>query len=249
MAKKVQADLISHCGTDKVDRAFLERLTTPERTDTFQPIAHKVLVDAVEESLAFRHISLTQSEFAVSKDGMKMFGLLQVNSEYEGVQFAIGLRNANDKSMSLGMVAGYRVFVCDNLALSGDFNPLQAKHSKNLNLVEAISMGIDRIQRHWDPLRSAITQKMETALTDDEAKLAIYNYFTKGGPVSLFKTVHREYFEPSYEDFKPRTVWSLENAITTGIKTLKPVAQFPQLAKTGKYIAGLLPAAPLALAA
>jgi Domain of unknown function (DUF932) len=240
---QVNATLMAHCGSEKVERAFLNALPIPQATDTFKPIAHSTLVDAVEESLAFRHMRLERTEFAVSPDGMKMFGLLQVNSDYEGVQFAIGLRNANDKSMSLGMVAGYRVFVCDNLALNGDFSPLQVKHTKHVNLIESVSMGIDRIQRGWDPMRKAITGKMTNELTDDEAKLALYDYFTKGGPVSLFKTVHHEYFEPEYEDFKPRTVWSLENAITSGIKKLKPVAQFPQMARAGKFIAGLLPAA------
>ena len=68
-----------------------------------------------------------------------MFGLLEANHDFDGIRFAIGLRNANDKSMRLGMVAGYRVFVCDNMAFAGDFNPLLAKHSKNLDLIESVS--------------------------------------------------------------------------------------------------------------
>src|SRR5687768_15503412 len=111
--------LIAHAGAEKVDRNFLKQLDCPPATDSFQPIPHAQLVDSVEEALAFRHISLERTEFAVSKDGMKMFGLMEVNAQYEGVQFAIGLRNSNDKSMRLGMVAGYRVFVCDNMAFTG----------------------------------------------------------------------------------------------------------------------------------
>jgi hypothetical protein len=61
---------------------------------------------------------------------MKMFGLLEVNREFDGIRFAIGLRNVNDKSMHVGMVAGYRVFVCDNTSFQGDFNPMLQKHSK-----------------------------------------------------------------------------------------------------------------------
>lgn len=90
---------------------------------------------------------------------MKMFGLLELNADYEGVRFAIGLRNANDKSMRVGMVAGYRVFVCDNMALSGEFKPMLAKHSKNFDLIESLSIGVDRIQRNWDPLRRVIDFK------------------------------------------------------------------------------------------
>jgi hypothetical protein len=144
--------LMSHCGTVKVDRAFLQTIGLPQETDTFKPVAHSLLVDAVEESLSYRRIRIERSEFAVSKDGMKCFGLLEVNHEFDGIRFAIGLRNANDKSMRVGMVAGYRVFVCDNMSFVGDFNPMLNKHSKNLDLIEAVSMGIDRIQRGWEPL-------------------------------------------------------------------------------------------------
>jgi hypothetical protein len=142
------ATLVSHAGTTKVSRADLALIPEVVGTDTFQPIPHTRLVEQLEEALSFRHIEITREEFAVTPDGMKLFGLLELNSEHEGVRFAIGIRNANDKSMRLGMVAGYRVFVCDNMALSGDFKPLLAKHSKNFDLIEAVSMGVDRIQRN-----------------------------------------------------------------------------------------------------
>jgi hypothetical protein len=38
----------------------------------------------------------------------------------------------------------YRVFVCENMAFSGDFEPVLAKHSKNFSLQNALSIGVDR---------------------------------------------------------------------------------------------------------
>jgi hypothetical protein len=224
--------LMSHCGTVKVDREFLRTLGLPEETDTFKPIAHSVLVDAVEESLSFRRIRIEKSEFAVSRDGMKMFGLLEVNHEFDGIRFAIGLRNANDKSMRLGMVAGYRVFVCDNMAFAGDFQPMLAKHSKNLDLIESVSMGIDRIQRNWEPLKQAITVKKQTRIQEADAKMFIYDAFTNGKfPITLFKSVHRDYFGKD-----ERTVWGLENSFTESFKKLLPVSQYEQTARFGKLL-------------
>lgn len=225
--------LMAHCGTTKVDRHFLSQIQTTGETDTFKPIAHSRLVNTIEESLAYRHMRIVRSEFAVSKDGMKMFGLLEVNNEFDGIRFAIGLRNANDKSMRLGMVAGYRVFVCDNMSLAGDFTPLLAKHTKNLNLIESVSMGIDRIQRGWEPLRQAITLKRETHLCTESAKLFIYKAFTEGKiPISLFRSVHSGYFEAEEQ----KTVWGIENAFTDSFKKLLPVSQFQATAKLGKLI-------------
>lgn len=213
-------------------------MPTPPATDTFKPIAHAALIDELESSLAFRHIKIARDEYALSPDGMRLFGLLELDAEYEGVRFAIGLRNANDKSMRLGMVTGYRVFVCDNMALSGDFKPLLAKHTKHFDLVESLSIGVDRIQRGFQPLRDAIAFKRGYQLRNEEAHSMIYRVFMENCfPLRLLKIVHHELFvAPSHEEFKPQTVWSLENAFTTAFKELKPVRQYETAAKLGKFL-------------
>ena len=58
------------------------------------------------------------------------FGVLDLETTFDGSRFAIGIRNSNDKSMRLTLTVGYRVFVCDNMAFHGDFTPVRAKHSK-----------------------------------------------------------------------------------------------------------------------
>jgi hypothetical protein len=234
----VNAKLMAHCGTQKVTRLDLTALPVPESTETFKPIPHALLIDRLEEALAFRHISITRDEYAVSKDGMRMFGLLELNADHEGVRFAIGLRTANDKSMRLGMVAGFRVFCCDNMSLSGDFKPLLAKHSKNFDLTESLSIGGDRIQRGWEPLRRMIDAKRTLQLTEGQAQNVIYNAFMRERfPVKLMKAVHQEFFiAPSYDEFKMSTLWSLENAFTTSFKQLQPVRQYEMTARLGKFL-------------
>jgi hypothetical protein len=238
VVEPLNTTLMTHAGASKVTRLELAQIETPSATDTFQPIAHSRLIDELEAALAFRHIRIERDEYAVSRDGMKLFGLIELNSDYEGIKFAIGLRNANDKSMRLGMVAGYRVFICDNMALSGDFKPLLAKHSKNFDLVESISMGVDRIQRGWNPLREAIEFKRNTMLNGVEAQSMIYRAFMEQKfPIKLLRAVHNEYFvHPSYDEFREKTVWSLENAFTTAFKQLKPVQQYQATAKLGKFL-------------
>ena len=95
---------------------------------------------------------MVRDEYAVSEDGMKMFGVLDLETSFDGCRFAIGLRNSNDKSMRLALTVGYRVFVCDNMAFRGDFTPVLAKHSKNFSLVDALSVGVDRMQRNFEPM-------------------------------------------------------------------------------------------------
>lgn len=233
--------------TQRITRNDLDFLPSPPSTDTFQPIPHKDLVDALDDALALRCFKIQRTDFAVSPDGMKMFGLLEINAALDGIRFAIGLRNSNDKSMRLGLVAGYRVKVCDNMMFQGDFNPLLAKHTKGLDLIESVSIGVDRIHRGFEPLSRSIETKRLMQITDDEARVLVYQAFLEEKfPITLIKDVHRNYFSPPYEDFRDRTLWSLENAFTESFKNLNPLTQYQTTAKLGRFIqplvAGQLPA-------
>jgi len=235
----MSATLMSHCGTTKITREQLKTIPTPEGTSTHQPVAHFRIIDALLETLSFRHISVKRDEYAVSADGMKMFGVLDLAMEYRGVSFSIGIRNANDKTMRLALTVGYRVFVCDNMSFKGDFTPVLHKHTRRFELIDVISIGVDKIQRNFDPLRKQISDWQERELEDQQAKLIIYNAFIEGSlklPKQLLQRVHENYFQPAYEDFRPRTLWSLSNAFTSAFKQLKPIPQFRATAKLGEFL-------------
>ena len=89
----------------KMRREELAQIPVPEATSTHKPIPHHVIVEGLVETLSFRHIGVVNEEFAVSFDGMKMFGVLDLATEMEGCRFSIGLRNSHDKSMRLAMTA------------------------------------------------------------------------------------------------------------------------------------------------
>jgi hypothetical protein len=52
----------------------------------------------------------------------------------------------------------------------------------------------------------------------------------------LARTVHDLYFEPKYEDSRPRTIWSLSNAFTSAFKELERILQFKATAKVGEFL-------------
>ena len=103
-----QSQLLAHCGTRKLTREELAAISAPEGTATHRPVPHCEMVGSVVETLGFRHIAVVRDEYAVSPDGMKMFGVLDLETTFDGCRFAIGIRNANDKSMRLAMTVGYR---------------------------------------------------------------------------------------------------------------------------------------------
>ncbi len=225
--------------TGKIGRPELKYISVPEATSTHQPISHYRIIEALLETLSFRHIQVIREEYAVSPDGMKMFGILDLEYGMTGVNFSIGIRNANDKSMRLAMTVGYRVLVCDNMAFHGDFMPVLHKHTKNLDLVELVSIGVDKVQRNFVPLQHQIEQWMCRPIEDEQAKLIIYAAFVEGQLLmsrQLLPAVHRCFFNPEHEVFRAKTFWSLSNAFTSSFKELKPISQFKVMAKLGPFL-------------
>ena len=223
----------------KIGRTELAQISVPEATRTHRPVPHHEIVEALVETLSFRHIGVVNEEYAVSSDGMKMFGVLDLETQMEDARFSIGIRNSHDKSLRLGLTAGIRVFVCSNMAFSGDFTPVLAKHSKSFSLIDCVSVGVDRMQRNFEPMRKQVETWQRSELTDVTAKVVIYEAFVEGkleAPKHLARTVHDLYFEPKYEEFQSRTIWSLSNAFTSAFKELDPIPQFKATAKLGEFL-------------
>ena len=225
--------------TEKLTRQQLALVPTPVGTATHRPVPHGEVVEALIETLGFRHINVVKDEFAISKDGMKMFGVLDLDTGMHGCRFSIGVRNAHDKSMRLAMTVGYKVFVCENMAFSGDFQPVLAKHSKHFSLQNALSIGVDQMQRNFDGMRKQVDTWKEFQLSDVDAKLVIYRAFIESDlevPKHLARPVHDLYFHPQHEEFQSRTLWSLSNAFTSAFKQLEPIPQFRATAKLAGFL-------------
>ncbi len=126
-----------------------------------------------------------------------------------------------------------------HLAIGGVFTPVLAKHSKSFSLVDSLAIGMDRIQRNFEPMRKQVEAWQRSELTDVTAKVVIYEAFIEGkleAPKHLARSVHDLYFEPKYEEFRPRTIWSLSNAFTSAFKELDPIPQFKATAKLGEFL-------------
>src|ERR1039458_2776690 len=70
-----------------IPREALALVPTPPSTETHRPIPHHEVVQALIETLGFRHIGVVHDEYAASPDGMKMFGVLELATEIQGCRF------------------------------------------------------------------------------------------------------------------------------------------------------------------
>jgi hypothetical protein len=109
------------------------------------------------------------------------------------------------------------------------------EHSMSFSLIDCIAVGVDRMQRNFEPMRKQVELWQKSELTDVTAKVVIYEAFVEGkldAPKQLARTVHELYFEPKYEEFRPPTIWSFSNAFTSAFKDLDPIPQFKATTQT-----------------
>ena len=230
---------LSYAQSTLVSREQLMTIPPPPATSTWRPIAHGDLVSAIDRQLLVRGITIRKETFAVQRDGARLFAVLDLSIETTG-EFcaAMGIRTANDRSMALEIAVGVKVFVCDNLAFSGDLIALRRKHTAKFDLNADISRAVDRYQAHLVALQRTITAAHEASISDEEAKGLIFEAFRyEILPIRYFKQVAEVFFNPSAEmtDVQPRTMWGLHNAFTRAVRQMAPAPAFETTTELGKF--------------
>jgi hypothetical protein len=126
---------------------------TPKATETWYPIPHTVLLDQVEETLQHNGLKIVNQAHALGHEGNRYFGLLEVRNGDNAHDFSlvVGVRNSHDQTFPAGLVIGSRVFLCDNLAFSGEIR-ICRKHTRWIerDLPQLVEVAVGRLsdQRH-----------------------------------------------------------------------------------------------------
>ena len=94
-------------GGRTIGREELALVPTPPATETHRPVPHHEIVQALVETLGFRHIGVVLDEYAVSPDGMKVFGVLDLERGWR-----------DGASPSACGTPTTRACVCDDLRVS-----------------------------------------------------------------------------------------------------------------------------------
>ena len=218
-------------------RMTLEQLRTLPMPVTLGPIhapvPHHLLAEGIEVEAQERGYNIIKTQYAVSKDESKLFGVVDLMPK--GVvdvterALSIGFRNSTNSTLAIKLVAGTRVFVCDNLALSGDMIAVLRRNTNGLDLEDELREGFSKFLAHASTLDMHIARMQATAITDIAAKAQIFDVFnSRILPVHLFDDVASFYFKPTEDmtDCTPRSLWGVHNAFTRSMKTMQPAAAF-----------------------
>ena len=213
-----------HVNGEQCDVDDLQRIAMPDSTSTYQPVSHFDLAmniqDAASKILKPEGYEFHQSQVATAKDGQRVFGLFGYRNGGEEMGLSIGWRNSYDRSMAAAVAIGTNVFVCDNLAVSGNICVMH-KHTKNVkeNLVRSIRNALFDCTATFHEFQEQVARLKDVGLTDDDgARMLGLLAFREILTPTIFNESMREWRKPRFEEFSDRNAWSLYNAVTWGLK-------------------------------
>ena len=219
--------MLLHCGAETVTREQLFAVPTPRGTPTWFPLSHRTILGEIETHLKTTGFSIPEEAHALSHDGARYFGVLSVigrDQSPSDVGWVVGLRNSHDQTYPAGLVAGTRVFVCDNLAFSGEVR-ISRKHTKfayrDLRHLTARAVGQlgDRFRGLDRRIEAYKAESVPDWLAHD---LTIRAVDCGAITPAQVPDVVAEWRQPHHSAFEPRNAWSLFNAFTEVHKTVNP---------------------------
>ena len=229
--------LILHTGAESIDRAGLANLPMPRPMGARHVIRPFIQdVEVVADALSQYGLMIADESYGVKyNDGMpgQFFGLLEIAPKVlhgeviTAREFAlqVGIRGAYDQSLARGLAVGSRVFVCDNLAFSGQVN-VQTKQTTNLDrrIVGLLQEAVSRVPVMAEYQEKRFISYKSHALRPRAGDAALIECVRRGilNPSNVGKAI-QEWDAPTYPEHAAdgHSLWTLQNAVTEAIKPPK----------------------------
>lgn len=225
-----------HAGGSEVPRYALDLVHTPPANGMWHPIGHAAFVEEVYTALNTAKLGVVNEVHALARGDAHYFGIMELRAPKLDADYTtvVGLRNSHNKDFSAQLVIGSGVFVCSNLAFSGEIK-VGRKHTTFIqrDLAGLVLAGIQRIplmQRHQD---MRIERYKDTTIDDADVDHLIMEMFRQDViPPSRIRPVWDEWDNPSHEEFGDagKTAWRLFNATTEALKG--GLARLPKATQT-----------------
>ena len=203
-----ESNLVLHRGATRVSPEELQRYQAPPPEGRWFPLSHGQVLAVVARTLAEAGYAVVKQQLGVMRDGSRFFATLDLASPVaEGVSLAVGIRNSVDKSFPLGFCAGSRVFCCDNLAFRSELL-VRRKHT--------VHGERDFTKRIFEAVASLDSFREQEAARAERLMLRAFERGIVGA--RELPRVLQQWRNPPFEEFRPRTAWSLLNAFTGAMK-------------------------------
>jgi hypothetical protein len=198
---KAKATLSSGSSSTRVPEAIVRAAPEPAFTKTWRPYSHGAVLDCLAAATKEMKFDVVRKDYSITKNQARMFGVWEIgNKADDELSFAIGFRNSIDKHFAVGLCAGERVFVCDNLIFDSEFI-LFRKHSGQLSRDELQLTAIEAMKtvtNRFELLKNWHGKLKEVGIDHKEAALLTVAAMRKELiPPSNYPKFHDLFFDKS----------------------------------------------------
>jgi len=138
---------------------------------------------------------------------------------------SLGFRNSYDRTMTVGVALGARVFVCDNLVISGEVRIVK-KHSPGVwrAIEDAVISTLYRYGPAWENLIQDVETFKGYQVTAERGHEVIGRLIGAGllYPRQI-PVAFAEWKKPTFDYGHRGSAWQLYNAVTIALKTTPPI--------------------------
>jgi len=221
-------NVMTHTGGWNATPGDLASVPLPDETDSYKPVPYGRFVEEVKLHIPRFGLKVESEDYALAREGNQMFGVLTCkNGHVADWALAIGLRSSYDRSLAVQLVAGSRVFVCDNLAFHGE-TQVSRKHTVNVfrDLPSLIYDMLSAVSVMKTRMADEIEKMKATEIDDRLAHHLMVHAIRKGAlPASKLPKVIEQYDNFDCPEFRDRNAWSLFNSFTGVIGSQQPWQQ------------------------
>jgi len=226
-------------------------IPVPEATKTYTPVPNEDLWKLLKQTALKRGLQLGTPKLGVAHKGQRLFGSVEITNQDHldnQVRLMLGFRNSYNRSMSVGVCFGSKVFVCSNMVFTGYASDEsdavgQVHHRHQTNVWEGLQTRLEEALDKFSIFKGyqdefySILQDIE--LTDAQAHdLIIQSVRAEAITAKDCFTVAEEWAfqgrgpqdeaeeDRWHREFCPRNAWSLFNAYTEihkGIQAKNPL--------------------------
>ena len=218
--------LLLHRGAQDIEYDDLKEIPIPKETSSYKPVTHHELADKLKTMTLdlMPEYAHAQSQYGVTREGQKLFGLHTFQNGDQELGFSVGFRNSYDRSLSVAVALGAQVFVCDNLMLTGDLTVLRKHTSNVMTDIDGLALSaIYRSRSAFNQIKADAETMKGIPMSDDEAYRMLGLVYGRGiiTPRQI-PVVKSEWETPSHDAFEDRNLWSFYNAVTESLKSSPP---------------------------
>ncbi len=204
---------------ERITRNEVMAISSPERTKTWNPIAHSEVIRSLDSVLNDKGIGVVTESYSVKNNGNNIFGTWVLDIEKRGKQIAIGFRNSIAKLFAVGICSGVNVIACSNMTFRGDAFIEFRKHTSKISYDELLTIENRAIDQAIDQSTKLIDWQnslRKCRLNEPEFKQITYDAMDSGilAP-NRFKAFQEAYAEElNLTKVKNGTLYEFHGAIT-----------------------------------